>query len=233
MAMLPLFVYIDEAGDFNFTPNGSKFYSITATITHCPWESLDDISKLRHGILGKEKHSQLGQEYLEDSLCHKFHASEDKQAVRDDFFSIIAKMTLIKAHSVVIRKNRANPSIREPYKFYSTIICSLLDYVFKTYEYSRLCIFVDSIPMNKRKIDFLKAIKTKLKSKQSEKEYLIFFPPSASNPYLQISDYINWAIFRKWENNDERSYVLIEKILGKKELDMFASGNSEYYQFKK
>lgn len=231
--MVPLYVFIDEGGDFNFSPSGSKVYTISATITHCPWELLDDISQLRHTILAREAHSHLGQSYLEKYLCHRFHATEDQQPVRDDFFKIIGKMEYIKAHAVVVRKNRTNPNLREPHKFYAKIAGYLLDYIFKKYQYSKLCIFVDSMPVNKQKEIFLKAIKYEIKSKQPRQEFSIFFPSSASNPFLQVSDYINWAIFRKWENQDERSYALIENKLGKKELDIFAKGDYEYYEFKK
>lgn len=233
MAIAPLYVFIDEGGDFNFSPSGSKMYTISATITHNPWELLDEVSQLRHNILAGERHNHLGQNYLENCLCHRFHASEDQQPVRDDFFTIISKMQYIKAHAVVVRKNRTNPVLREPHKFYSKVMSSLLDYIFKKYQYSKLCIFVDNIPINKQKDIFLKAIKTEIRSKQPSKQFSIYFPPSSSNAYLQISDYINWAVFRKWENDDTRSYVLIEKLLGKKELDMFAKGDYEYYQFKK
>ena len=234
MPNLPLYVFIDEGGDFNFSPSGSRVYTISAVITHEPWELLDEIFALRLQILARELHPHLGQKYLEDCLCHRFHSSEDQQVVRDNFFEIIAKMQYIKVHGVVIKKNLANPSFREPAKFYSKVAASLLDYIFKKYQYSKLCIFVDNIPINKQKGVFLKAIKTEIKSKQPKKEFAIFFPPSSSNPYLQVSDYINWAIFRKWENNDLRSYVLIEKLLGKKELDMFSRGDGyEYYQFRK
>ncbi|MBD3279571.1 MAG: hypothetical protein GF390_02560 [Candidatus Pacebacteria bacterium] len=234
MANKPLYVYIDEGGDFNFTPSGSKVYTITAVITHAPWESLDEISALRHRILTGELHPQLSQTYLENCLCHKFHATEDKQVVRDDFFEIIGNMEYIKAHGIVIKKNLANPSFRKPSRFYSKVASSLLDYIFKRYQYSMLCIFVDNIPVSKQKKVFLKAMKAEINAKQPRKDYAIFFPPSASNPYLQISDYINWAIFRKWERDDKRSYKLIEDLLGKKELDMFSRGDGyEYYQFNK
>lgn len=33
---------------------------------------------------------------------------------------------------------------------------------------------------------------------------------AASDPCLQIADYCSWAIQRKWERGDERSYVLIK-----------------------
>lgn len=234
MAIVPLYVFIDEGGDFNFSPSGSKVYTISAVITYSPWELLDEMSALRHRILSGELHPHLSQTYLEDCLCYRFHASEDQQVVRNGFFEIITKMQYIKAHSIVVKKNLTNPSFRAPAKFYSKVTASLLDYIFKRYQYSKLCIFVDRIPINRQKKVFLKAIKTEIKTKQPKKEFAIFFPPSASNPYLQVSDYINWAIFRKWENNDTRSYELIEKVLGKKELDMFSRGDGyEYYQFKK
>lgn len=186
MAIAPLYVFIDEGGDFNFSPSGSKVYTISAVITHNPWELLDEISALRHRILASELHPHLGQTYLENCLCHRFHASEDQQVVRDNFFEIIGKMQYIKAHGVVIKKNLANPSFREPAKFYSKVTASLLDYTFKKYQYSKLCIFVDNIPVNKQKDVFLKAIKTEIKTKQPKKEFAIFFPPSSSNPYLQV-----------------------------------------------
>lgn len=231
--MVPLYVFIDEGGDFNFSPSGSKVYTISATITHCPWELLDNVSQLKHTVLAQEIHSHLGQKYLEEHLCHCFHATEDQQAVRDDFFKIIGEMKSIRAHAVVVRKNRTNPNLREPHKFYPKIAGYLLDYIFKKYEYSKLCIFVDSMPVNNQREIFLKAIKSEIKAKKPRQDFSIFFPKSASNTFLQVSDYINWAIFRKWEKDDERSYDLIKDKLGKPELDLFAKGDYEYYEFKK
>ena len=233
MAIQPLFVFIDEGGDFNFTPSGSKVYTITATISHCPWELLEEATQIRHLILAGELNKELGQEYLEIHLSEKFHASEDLQVVRDNFYEIIQKAEYIKVHSVVVRKNRTNPSLRAPVKFYPKVIASLLDYIFKKYEYSKLCIFLDGVPIKKNKDVFLKSIKAEIRAKQPNKEFSIYFPPSCSNLYLQISDYMNWAIFRKWEKSDERSYDLIKKFLGSTELDMFSNGDMEYYQYNK
>ncbi|MBI5954438.1 MAG: DUF3800 domain-containing protein [Chloroflexi bacterium] len=237
MSLAPLYVYIDEGGDFNFSPSGTKVYTITAVITHVPWECLNDISQLRHSILSGVTHpGLLGPDYLERCLSVKFHASEDKQVVRDSFFGIISNMNHdhIAAHSIVVKKNRANPSFREPYKFYSRVTSYLLDYIFKKYEYSKLCIFVDGLPVNKQKDTFLKAMKSEIKAKQPKKDFSVYFPPSNSNAYLQISDYINWAIFKKWECGDTRSYDLIRKFLRAPELDLFSRGDgTEYYQFKK
>jgi len=71
-------VFIDEGGDFNFSPSGTRVYAISAVITHNPWELLDEMSALKHRILSGELHPHLNQDYLEKCLCHRFHASEDK-----------------------------------------------------------------------------------------------------------------------------------------------------------
>lgn len=231
-AKIPLYVFIDESGDFNFTPSGSKFYTITAVITHQPWEKIDEISFKRHSILSGEELNALSNEYLENFLCHAFHASEDRQPVRDEFFKLIQAMKYFKAHSIVIRKNKTNPILRDPHKLYSKFTSYLLDYIFKSYICSKLCIFIDRMPINSHKKAFLGAVKSEIKNKQPKKEFRIYFPSSASNVFLQISDYVNWAISRKWERADTRSYDLIKKFLGKPELDIFQKGDMEYYSFK-
>ncbi len=235
MALLPLHIYIDESGDFNFSPSGSRFYTFTAVITHSPWLLNEEITKRRYSILSGEELLDLGTEYLEDCLCKGFHASEDKQPVRDVFFGLISSLEVgdVLAHSIVVRKNKANPSIQAPHDFYSKMSCRLLDYVFKRYQYSKLCIFVDHIPVKKNRAAFLGAMKKELKSKNPRKEYRIFFPESSSSIFLQIADYINWAVFKKWERGDLRSYDLIKKFLPKGELDIFEKGDKEYYHFKK
>ena len=45
---------------------------------------------------------------------------------------------------------------------------------------------------------------------------------------IEIADYCNWAIFRKWERQDLRSYELIRSGL-RSEFDIFKSGARHYY----
>lgn len=226
---LPLYVFIDESGNFDFSPKGPRHYSITAVITHAPWEFVDQVSRLYFEILAEETILGLEENYLEEKLCHRFHASEDKQVVRDAFFSLIQQMGGFKAHSIVARKYRANPTIQEPKRFYPMITGKLLDYIFKSYAYSKLVIFLDSTPVTKDQKAFKGAIKSEIKSKGPKRPFKIYYPNSSSCAFLQVSDYINWAIFRKWENRDPRSYELIKNFLGKPELDIFEFGDIDYY----
>lgn len=226
----PIYIFIDESGDFNFSKKGSTFYTVSAVLTNSPWEKADEIAKLRYELL-TDIHSSYGlnEDYLENKLFDKFHATEDRQIVRDKFFKVICSMTNITAHSIVVRKNRTNPSIQDPNRFYSKILGSLMNYVFKSYIFSMLCIFVDGVPASKGKKAFEGAIKSEIKLKCPGIPFCIYHPPSASSSYLQVVDYINWAIFRKWENNDLRSYDLIKGLLGRPELDYFRNGWVDYY----
>lgn len=234
MVNKPLFIFVDESGDFNFSPSGSKYYIFTCIITHSPSENINELNELRHRILSRELFKELSDVYIENNIAYRFHATEDVQIVRDEVFSLITKMKFFKTHSIVIPKNKTNPSIRLPIKFYPKTLSSLLDYVFKRYKYSNLIIFVDGNPVNTQKTAFVKAIKEYIAQKSPKTSYSIHCPPSFGNYFLQIADYVNWAIYRKWDSggHDLRSYNLISKFLGSTEKNIYAMGTIEYYKFK-
>ena len=48
MAISPLSVFIWWSWRLQFSLSGSKFYTLTATITHCPSELLDDVYTLKY-----------------------------------------------------------------------------------------------------------------------------------------------------------------------------------------
>jgi hypothetical protein len=51
----------------------------------------------------------------------------------------------------------------------------------------------------------------------------VAFWPSESDPCLQAADYCTWAVWRKWEGNDPRSYqYLTGKVMT--EFSVFAGG---------
>ena len=80
-------------------------------------------------------------------------------------------------------------------------------------------IITDRLPVqsnkNKQVGALKKGIKEYLKSKNLDKKlrYDIFHHCSASSANLQIADYICWAIFRKFERNDDSYYNKIVKYL--------------------
>lgn len=58
--------------------------------------------------------------------------------------------------------------------------------------------------------------------------YRILHHDSKSNMDLQIVDYCNWAIYRKWDAQDERSYQLIRSVVVS-EFDFCRTGTTLYY----
>jgi hypothetical protein len=54
------------------------------------------------------------------------------------------------------------------------------------------------------------------------------FWPAASDPCLQVADYCSWAIQRKWEHGDPRSYDLIKSQI-RTEYDYFKYESHHYY----
>lgn len=229
--MQPLYVFIDESGDFVFTPKGSKYFVITAIITHNPNEALEQLTQLKSNLLTGEIFPELSQSYREENICNGFHATEDKQVVRDEVFKIISGMEYIKAHAIVVRKNKTNPALISPEKFYPKMSSFLIDYIQKSYKFSKLCVMFNGSPIDKKKQAMLKGIKQEIERKGIDKEYYIYFPNSSTERMLDVADYVCWAIAKKWEREDERSYNIIKKFLGSEERDIFKNGDIEYYSF--
>ncbi|MBS3957549.1 MAG: hypothetical protein KGZ40_08530 [Clostridiales bacterium] len=51
---------------------------------------------------------------------------------------------------------------------------------------------------------------------------------SKSDLNLQVADYISWAVYRKWNSGDLRSYRIIEQCI-RSEADPLEGHAEEYY----
>jgi hypothetical protein len=71
------------------------------------------------------------------------------------------------------------------------------------------------------------ALSVELKAR-TKLPFLIYFHQNKADFNCQIADYCGWAIARKWESGDARSYDLIRrKIMN--EFDVFQRGISTHY----
>ena len=140
MTDLPLYVYIDESGNFDFSAKGTKHFCLTGLITHHPEILSNEIVNLKHDILSKQKLPRLEKAYLDNHLSRKFHASEDRQPVRNLVFNTITSLPekYIKAVSIVAQKNKANPTIRKPVKFYEKLMVPLMKFILKGFKCSNM-----------------------------------------------------------------------------------------------
>jgi hypothetical protein len=90
-------------------------------------------------------------------------------------------------------------------------------------------VFTDTMPLTKKKRAMEKGVKSILKSLLDEGvTYQIYHHQSKSNFNLQVVDYCNWAIYRKWSRGDTRSYDIIKPCIDA-EWDVYRNGTNTFY----
>ena len=227
--MRTLFIFIDESGNFDFSPNGTKYFVLSAVSTLSP--------------LGKERLEEIKYELMKNGInLEYFHAAEDRQIVRNQVYSFIERLEDIEIDSVIVQKNKTNPSLyiltkkkksKKGEKLYTKVLQNLLQYIFCRYDNStkidQVVVVLSSIfDANKRKL-IEKTIKVYLKQIYSKPFYL-YFHENRSDKNTQIADYCCWAIYRKWTDGEIRPYNAVKKGNKiKSEFDIFKTGSTIYY----
>lgn len=227
--MSTLFIFIDESGNFDFSPKGTKYFSLTSISTLDP--------------LGKEELEKIKYDFIKNEInIEFFHASKDKQHVRDKVFDFIKNIDNIDIDSVIVQKNKTNPSLctvekkdkkGKGYKLYGRALQTLIGYILYRYDDSihieKTIIILGSL-FDSKKSDLIKmTIKKELKSKFL-KPFSIYFHSCQSDKNIQIADYCSWAIYKKWEDGELRPYNTIRNKI-KNEFDMFRNGSIIYYEY--
>lgn len=219
--MATLHLYLDESGDLNFSRAGTKYYVFAAAWTYNPKPIVDSLTRLRFNCL-KEGYDIQG-----------FHASEDKQHHRNLVVSSLLSYRGWKYAAVIVEKTKVNPAIREPHVFYPKFCSIPLKFIFRgriTSDTSMCMIFTDRIPVAKYKNSVEKTIKLCCRAEiPKEIPFHLYHHPRISNNWLQVTDYCCWAVYRKWERGDSRTYDQLRPQLAAPELDVLGRGKKEYY----
>lgn len=218
-------LFVDESGNLDFSPSGTKYFVLSCISTFDPLVERDKLISLRYQLLSQG----VDQKY--------FHASEYSQQVRDKVFNFIKTLqNKLEIHSVIAQKNKANPSLYDKNEapFYQVICRTLLQYVFRgSVVADKIVVVLGALFTRKRQSFILQTLKEFFK-KQFNKTFYIYFCPSSADLNCQIADYCSWAIYRKWESKgtDTRSYALVNHLI-KSEFEVFSRGEEEYYDYKK
>jgi len=167
----------------------------------------------------------LNQEY--------FHCADDNSHLRERVFGIIAEnLSTLLIDSIIIEKPKTGHTLQEPKRFYPQMIGYLLRYVIERQNQSQISeviVITDNIPLNEKRKAVEKAIKLTLSEMLSVAvKYRIIHHASKAHHGLQIADYCNWAIYRKWERGDIHHYDIIKNGI-RSEFDIFRSGTKRYY----
>lgn len=216
-----VYLFLDEAGNLDFTNNGTEYFILTSLAIERPFKGLEELISLKYDLI----------EYGLD--IEFFHASEDKQHVRDRVFRVISNnLSHYRLDSIIVEKRKTHPKLQVDTAFYPRILSYLLRYVFdniESHKYKEIVVVTDTIPLQRKRKAIQKEIKSILKqSINPHGKFRVMHHSSKSNMCLQITDYVSWSIFRKWERLDTRSYDQIKKSL-KSEFEIFKTGKNEYY----
>ncbi len=228
--MNTLYLFIDESGNFDFSPGGTKFFILTVLSTINPFEIGSPLLRLRYDLL---PNYACGRSIEEQGY---FHASENTLEVRNNVFSILSTINHpMRVDSVIAQKNKANPKFyKQPTEFYKVLGEALLKYAFNRAvwrDYDHVVVVFSSL-FEKKKRGILKQSFKSIIKQHAKVTFALYFHDSKFDLCNQVADYFGWAIYRKWESEDVRSYTLIKNLV-KSEFEIFACGETLYYEYKK
>ena len=213
-------VFADEAGCLAFLRNGkASRYFIICTVLMRECSVGNDLLALRRTLAWQG--APLGK---------YFHASDDKQIVRDAVFETIRGHDFT-VQATIMEKSKAHPTIRSTVSaFYG-----LGWYYHFRFGVSRLVpktmdtlVTAAAIGTRKEQAAFSSAVDQVLGQTMARRLWRTDFPPAHSDPCVQVADYCAWAIQRRWETGDDRSYDLIKSRINY-EYDLWSRGSIHFY----
>lgn len=216
-----LYIFLDEAGNLDFSTNGTRYFLLGALTKERPFNAYKELTELKYDLV------EMGTE------LEYFHASENAQPVRNRVFDIIKRnLGGVRIDALVVEKRKTGPALQAEEAFYPRMLGYLLKYVLQQHDlkqFKEVLVFTDAIPIARKRGAIEKIIKTTLASQLPAGAcYRLIHHESKSNLDLQIADYCTWAIYRKWNSGDARSYQHIQPAVTS-EFDIFRSGTTLYY----
>jgi hypothetical protein len=92
----------------------------------------------------------------------------------------------------------------------------------------RLFVVASSLGTKKKRGTFHEAVDDVVRQVARCASHRVAFWPVQSDPCLQVADYCTWAIQRRWERGDTRSYDLIKSKIAT-EFDAWEIGRKHFY----
>lgn len=222
--MPTLHIHLDESGDLNFSPAGSRYYVFATVWTYEPAPLANELNTHRFSLI-KQGHG--------DRLSG-FHAKDDAAPKRATVIPILRRHTNWNFASIVVDKRRVNPSIRDCEKFYPKFSSMVLRFVFRGRikpNTSQVLIYTDTLPFSGKQARAAEnAIKSACRSDLPNGiPFHVLHHRRESNAWIQVADYCCWSICRKWEHGDTTAYTLLQGRLAATEIDPTALGDGTIY----
>ena len=129
--------------------------------------------------------------------------------------------------SIIVEKQKVAASLHADGQFYPKVLGTLLREILKQYalaEFAEVIVFTDSLPVLRKRGAVEKGVKITLAAMlPATVRYRVLHHASKSNMDLQIADYCTWAIYRKWNSQDARSFWRVQAAV-RREWDLFQAG---------
>jgi hypothetical protein len=217
---MDIYLFSDEAGDltFNRNPNISRYFIICSLTTTSLDMSLA-LTRLRHELI---------REHMPLKDC--FHATEEDAFVRNRVYEEMMKHDF-KFQVTICEKSKAQPQVKVSkarfykYPWYYHFKHAIAGHL---KEGDRIIVTTASIGTKKERLSYISALEDVVRQSAPNIEFIVDFRPCQAEPLLQAADYCAWAVGRKWERNDTRSYDLI-KDRQTYEYELWAKGTTHYY----
>lgn len=196
------YLFVDESGDFDFASTGSRYFIFGVLSTPDPQTLTVSLTRLRY-------------EFLTNGLeIECFHATDDRQAVRDQVFRTLRDCAPFDLDFLIVEKSEIPETEREPTAFYPRFGHALVERVLSRYagDDERVLVITDRLPVKRHRNAVEKAFKIAIRQTLGDREFTIVHHASAAHGALQAADYCLWAVQRKWKTGDERSYRLISDL---------------------
>jgi hypothetical protein len=219
-----IYLYIDESGNFDFGRSGTRHFLLCGVLMRRPFTHLPGLLDVKYDFLEKVL-----------DLEH-FHASEDRQAVRDRVFRCLAAhVGGMREVCVVARKATLGPGLQTPEGLYSAafdlLVREALDAPAPA-PGSQIITITDSLPVHSGGAAVRKAVRTTLKGRTpAGASYRILHHASRADGNLQVADYCAWAAYRKWERADDRSYRIMADAAQKRDHPSYPFGRGPWPLF--
>lgn len=218
--MSRLYIFADESGDFNFVhgPNISRYF-IVCTVTMETCDVSYDLLKLRRALAWENR-----------ELGDHFHASSDKQYIRDAVFETITQHDF-QIQATIMEKCKAQPDTRTSsprfyeYGWYYHFFHGMRDIA---RPHPEIHVTAASIGVKRERQTFKNAICEVMTKTIQGKKWSADVFPAGTDPCLLVADYCAWAIRKKWERGDVRPYDLIKDRITH-ELDLWKHDTKKFY----
>ena len=200
---MPLYAFLDEGGNFDFSASGTSHLTLTAVRARRPFRFSTPLTDLRYDLLERG----IDLEYL--------HASNDRQAVRNEMFErvIVPFLADLRAEVLVVEKASIPPESQRAELVYPWFVGMLLNQSLGSMGWESVgdvIVITDRIPVTRKRRVVEKAVKTRLAEWLPDGvSYRLLHHDSKSCAGLQVADYINWAVHRWATLGDDRSLRLV------------------------